>query len=118
MGIVKIPDENIPIAIATKMPMRLEKSTKPPEPRLPVEYFETRYWSETFTNAHKNGAPKAIKNHCIIAFYHKIKARKRFLRGFEHDGARISGFFKLQKIRTGKNLFLAFILAQKADHEN
>jgi len=27
-----------------------------------------------------------------------------FLRGFERDGARISGFFKLQKIRTGKNI--------------
>ncbi len=34
-----------------------------------------------------------------------------FLRGFERDGARISGFFKLQKIRTGKNIvFEIFIL--------
>jgi hypothetical protein len=30
--------------------------------------------------------------------------RKNFLRGFELDGAKISGFFKLQKIRTGKKL--------------
>ena len=27
-----------------------------------------------------------------------------FLRGFERDGAKTSGFFKLQKIRTGKNI--------------
>ena len=32
-----------------------------------------------------------------------------FWRGFERDGARISGFFKLQKIRTGKSLiFMVF----------
>ncbi len=27
-----------------------------------------------------------------------------FLRGFELDGAKTSGFFKLQKIRTDKNI--------------
>ncbi len=32
-----------------------------------------------------------------------------FLRGFELDGARISGFFKLQKIRTDKNIVFEFI---------
>jgi len=32
-----------------------------------------------------------------------------FLRGFERDGVRISGFFKLQKIRTGKNIVLGFL---------
>ena len=32
-----------------------------------------------------------------------------FLRGFERDGARISGFFKLQKIRTGKNIVPEFL---------
>jgi hypothetical protein len=32
-----------------------------------------------------------------------------FLRGFERDGARISGFFKLQKIRTGKNIAFEFL---------
>jgi hypothetical protein len=31
-----------------------------------------------------------------------------FLRGFEHDGAKTSGFFKLQKIRTDKNIILDF----------
>ena len=31
-----------------------------------------------------------------------------FLRGFERDGVRTSGFFKLQKIRTGKNIISAF----------
>jgi hypothetical protein len=34
-----------------------------------------------------------------------------FLRGFERDGAKTSGFFKLQKIRTGKNIVLIFSLA-------
>jgi len=33
-----------------------------------------------------------------------------FLRGFERDGAKTSGFLKLQKIRTGKNIVLDFIL--------
>jgi len=32
-----------------------------------------------------------------------------FLRGFEADEPRISGFFKLQKIRTGKNIIFEFI---------
>jgi hypothetical protein len=32
-----------------------------------------------------------------------------FLRGFERDGAKTSGFFKLQKIRTGKNIVLGFL---------
>ncbi|KKS49875.1 MAG: hypothetical protein UW01_C0005G0017 [Candidatus Nomurabacteria bacterium GW2011_GWA2_43_66] len=31
-----------------------------------------------------------------------------FLRGFERGGAKTSGFFKLQKIRTGKNIILKF----------
>jgi len=35
-----------------------------------------------------------------------------FLRGFKRDGARISGFFKLQKIRTGKNIILYFLFLQ------
>jgi hypothetical protein len=36
-----------------------------------------------------------------------------FLRGFERDGARISGFFKLKKIRTGKNIVLFFYFISK-----
>ena len=32
-----------------------------------------------------------------------------FLRGFERDGAKTSGFFKLQKIRTGKNIIFDFL---------
>ncbi len=32
-----------------------------------------------------------------------------FLRGFERDGAKTSGFFKLQKICTGKNIALSFL---------
>ncbi len=31
-----------------------------------------------------------------------------FLRGLASDGEPISGFFKLQKIRTGKNIVLGF----------
>jgi hypothetical protein len=34
-----------------------------------------------------------------------------FLRGFERDGAKTSGFFKLQKIRTGKNIILDSIVS-------
>lgn len=67
-GILSTPVVNSPIGIATKIPIKLEKSTKPPEPRLPVEYLVTRYLSEIFTIAHKNGAPKAIKNHCILLY--------------------------------------------------
>ena len=37
-----------------------------------------------------------------------------FLRGFELDGARISGFFKLQKIRTGKNIVPEFLLIKNS----
>ncbi|KKS04837.1 MAG: hypothetical protein UU82_C0007G0008 [Candidatus Nomurabacteria bacterium GW2011_GWC2_41_8] len=33
------------------------------------------------------------------------------LRGFERDGAKTSGFFKLQKIRTGKIIVLNFYSA-------
>jgi len=33
-----------------------------------------------------------------------------FLRGFERDGAKTSGFFKLQKIRTGKNIVFEFMI--------
>src|SRR3989344_7064536 len=64
-GIENIPSINIPIPTATKIPIKLEKSTKPPEPRLPTEYFSTKYWSVILVKAHKNGAPRAIKNHCI-----------------------------------------------------
>jgi hypothetical protein len=32
-----------------------------------------------------------------------------FLRGLASGGELISGFFKLQKIRTGKNIFLVLI---------
>jgi hypothetical protein len=35
-------------------------------------------------------------------FIQKLQ-KHSFWRGFEPDGARISGFFKLQKIRTGKS---------------
>jgi hypothetical protein len=40
------------------------------------------------------------------------KQRIMFLRGFERDGAKTSGFFKLQKIRTGENIILCFTLYQ------
>jgi len=33
----------------------------------------------------------------------KINNKKKFLRGLASDGEPTSGFFKLQKIRTGKN---------------
>jgi hypothetical protein len=32
------------------------------------------------------------------------KSKTMFLRGLASDGEAISGFFKLQKIRTGKNI--------------
>ena len=66
IGIIKTFGVNIPINIAAKTPIKLEKSTRPPEPCFPFEYLVTRYSSEIFTNAHKNGALNAIKNHCIF----------------------------------------------------
>jgi len=38
-----------------------------------------------------------------------------FLRGFERDDAKTSGFFKLQKIRTDKNIVLNFYFSQILD---
>lgn len=59
------------MAKAMKRPMTLENITNPPE-LLSFsfsEYFEMRYWSAMLTNAHRNGAPKAMKNHCISGHY-------------------------------------------------
>ena len=58
----------------------------------------------------------------FLPFYEGIrnkikKIRKKFLRGFERDGAKTSGFFKLQKIRTGKNIVLSFYL-HSTGHKN
>ena len=44
-----------------------------------------------------------------LAFLKSTKNKIMFLRGFERDGMRISGFFKLQKIRTDKNIIFNFL---------
>jgi hypothetical protein len=45
-----------------------------------------------------------------IGYFAKKKRKTMFLRGFEADEPRISGFFKLQKIRTGKNIVFSFFI--------
>ena len=50
----------------------------------------------------------------FMQIYVKKTIKRKFLRGFELDGAKISGFFKLQKIRTDKNFafYCFFVLSR------
>jgi len=65
---------------AIKIPIRLEKITKPPELRSfsLCEYLDIRKESAIFTNAHKNGATKAIKNQFIRVLYPVVKLLTKF----------------------------------------
>ena len=49
----------------------------------------------------------------FVTFIRNKNQKTKFLRGFERDGAKTSGFFKLQKIRTGKNFTFGFLVCPR-----